>query len=68
MEADQENPLLNILQNPRIRYGQSILTAGVILIIAIFVVEDAIVRNLMLLIAAVEIIVIPRVLKWAAES
>jgi hypothetical protein len=64
MEADQEH----ILQSPLIRHGQAILSAGLIVIVAIFGLEDALIRNLMLLIAAVEIIVTPRVLKRIAES
>jgi hypothetical protein len=64
MEADQKN----ILQNPLIRHGQAILSAGLIVIVAIFFLEDTLVRNLALLMAAVEVIVTPRILKRVAES
>ncbi len=58
----------NLLQSPLFRHGQSILSAGVVVAIAVFVIDDEFIRNLMLLFAAVEVIVTPRILKRVAEE
>jgi hypothetical protein len=58
----------NLLLNPLFRYGMPATTAVVIVAMAFLVVDDQIVRTTMLLVAAVDIVVTPWVLKRAGEQ
>jgi len=62
--SDQQNLLLN----PLFRYGMPAMTAVVIVAMAFLIIEDRIVRMAMLLVAAVDIVVTPWVLKRAGEE
>lgn len=62
--AEQEHLLLN----PLFRYGMPAMTAVVIGAMAFLVVEDQIVRMTMLLVAAVDVVATPWVLKRAGEQ
>jgi hypothetical protein len=62
--ADQQNLLLN----PLFRYGMPAMSAVVIVAMAFLIIEDQIVRMAMLLVAAVDIVVTPWVLKRAGEE
>jgi hypothetical protein len=59
---------MGLVQSPLFRYGQSILTAGLIVGMAVFFIEDELVSNIMLLFAAVEVIVTPQILKRVADQ
>jgi hypothetical protein len=58
----------NLLLNPLFRYGMPAMSAVVIVAVAFLIIEDQIVRMMMLLVAAVEIFVTPWVLKRAGEE
>jgi ABC-type transport system involved in cytochrome bd biosynthesis fused ATPase/permease subunit len=62
--AEQQNLLLN----PLFRYGMPAMSAVVIVAVAFLIIEDQTVRMAMLLVAAVEIFVIPWVLKRAGKE
>ncbi len=62
--AEQQNLLLN----PFFRYGMPAMSAVVIVAMAFLIIEDQIVRMAMLLVAAVDIVVTPWVLKRAGEE
>ncbi|ERG96980.1 hypothetical protein [Haloquadratum walsbyi] len=59
---------MGLVQSPLFRHGQSILTAGLIVGMAVFFIEDELVSNIMLLFAAVEVIVTPQILKRVADQ
>jgi len=58
----------NLFQNSLFLYGQAVMTMAIIVAVALFVVEDATVRNVLLLIAVVELVVTPQVLKRVGEQ
>jgi len=58
----------NLLLNPAFHYGMPAMSAAVLVAIAFLVIEDQFVRMAMLLVAAVEIFVTPRVLKRAGQQ
>lgn len=58
----------NLLLNPLFRFGMPAMSAAVIVAMAFLVVDDQVVRMTMLLVAAVEIIATPWVLKRAAQE
>jgi hypothetical protein len=62
--AEQQNLLLN----PVFRYGMPAMTAVVIVAMAFLIIEDQLVRMTMLVVAAVDIVVTPWVLKRAGEE
>jgi len=52
-----------LFQNPLFRWGMPAVTATMIVAISLLVVEDQIVRLTMLLVAAVDLVVTPQILK-----
>jgi hypothetical protein len=61
---DQEN----LLTNPYFRYGQAATSALVIAALAILVIDDGTVRAMMLLVAALDLVVTPAILKRVGED
>jgi|APHM01.1.fsa_nt_gi hypothetical protein len=59
---------MGLIQIPLFRHGQSILTAGLIVVMAVFLIEDELVSNIMLLFAAVEVIVTPQILERVVDQ
>lgn len=62
--ADRQNLLLN----PLFRYAMPAMSAAVVVAVAFLILEDRIVRMTALLVAAVEILVVPSVLKRVGEE
>lgn len=57
-----------LFRNPLFRWGMPAMTSLMVIGIAFFVVEDQMVRVLMLLVAALDILVTPQILERAARS
>lgn len=55
----------NVLQNPAVQYGLPITNALVVAAVALFLL-DGLVRNVALAVAALEVVVVPQVLRRAA--
>jgi len=57
-----------ILRSPVFRFGMPAMTSLIIVVIALLLIEDQIVRILMLLIAVLDLLVTPQILKRAARN
>lgn len=57
----------NLLSNPVFRHGQAVMSALLIAAVAFYFVDDTVVRAAMLLVAAVDVVVTPQVLKRAGQ-
>jgi len=58
----------NLFQSPAVRWGMPLMTTIAILAIALFIIEDQIVRLAMVGVAAADLVVTPQILKRAARS
>ncbi|MFD1511769.1 hypothetical protein [Halomarina rubra] len=58
----------NPLHNPVVRYGMGASSAAVLLIAAFVFVDDGTMRYLLAGLAAVELVVVPQFLKYAANQ
>jgi len=58
----------NLLLNPLFRYGVSAMSAAVLVVVALFVIDDQLVRYVVLAVAASELVVTPQILKLAGEQ
>ena len=58
----------NLLLNPAFRYGQAVMSALLVAAIGFYFIEDTFIRAVMLLIAAVDLVVTPQVLKRAGQQ
>ncbi|ERG92278.1 MAG: hypothetical protein J07HQW1_02313 [Haloquadratum walsbyi J07HQW1] len=58
----------NILQNPLVHYGVPAVNAVIVLAVGFLFLDPGITRNLIFLIAAVEVLVVPWVLKRAGRQ
>jgi hypothetical protein len=58
----------NLLSNPIFRYGQATMSAVLIAAVAFSLVDDTTVRAVMLLVAALDVVVTPQILKRAGEQ
>lgn len=57
-----------LFTSPLFRWGMPAMTSLIVIGIAVFIIEDQLLRVLMLLVAALDILVTPQILERAARS
>lgn len=58
----------NLVRSPLFRWGLPAMTTVIIIAITVFLIEDQMLRLLMLAVAAVDLLVTPQILKRAARN